>query len=67
MFEDVQKRRKPVASSHGPDDHAVTGIGDRAGDLEARGEVVDEGSKSYALDDAADKDFDPDLVMLWCA
>jgi len=66
VFEGVQKQRQPVASSHNPDNHAVTGVGDRAGDPEAGGEVVDEGSKSYALDDAADEDFDPDRLMPWC-
>ena len=63
--EGIHKRCQLIAARHGPDDHAVTGIGDRAGDPEAAGEVVDKGSKPYALDDAADEDFDPDLPMPW--
>jgi hypothetical protein len=67
VFEGLQKQGKPIVSSQGLNDHSVTGIADSAGDLETRGELVDKGSKSYTLDDATDKDFDPDLIMLLCA
>ena len=53
----VYKREEQGAG--GLNDHTFTGVGHRARNTEAGGELKNEGPKPYALDSAPDENFDP--------
>lgn len=60
----LEKLLQPVVWCRSGDDDPVAGVGHRAGNRQTRGQVVDKGSKSDALDSAPNENFDPLLLML---